>query len=169
MLSEMTREVILTRDNAPGRQRGSGHSAVSEAVRRQEDMAGQRTWSNFLRFRVCEGGDGTPAGTRVRANCQGKGCMRASALASARTGRPSLRKMRAGPRSEPDSGNPTVRDRRGALGNVVHGGTVNLFGNRKGRVRNPPPTGTRAQLLSRHPHARLERRIQETGPIGHRA
>ena len=28
------------------------------------------------------------------------------------------------PRSEPDSGNPTVRDRRGARGNVAHGGTV---------------------------------------------
>jgi len=30
------------------------------------------------------------------------------------------------PGSEPDSGNPTVRDRRGACGNVVHGGTRNL-------------------------------------------
>ena len=27
------------------------------------------------------------------------------------------------PRSEPDWGNPTVRDRRGACGNVDHGGT----------------------------------------------
>ena len=33
------------------------------------------------------------------------------------------------PRSEPDWGNPTVRDRRGACGNVDHGGT-----------RNPPRT-----------------------------
>ena len=29
------------------------------------------------------------------------------------------------PRSEPDWGNPTVRDRRGACGNVDHGGTRN--------------------------------------------
>ena len=28
------------------------------------------------------------------------------------------------PRSEPDSGNPTVRDRRGACGNVDNGETV---------------------------------------------
>ena len=30
-------------------------------------------------------------------------------------------KWRAEPRSEPDSGHPTVRDRRGALGDVTHG------------------------------------------------
>jgi hypothetical protein len=29
------------------------------------------------------------------------------------------------PRSEPDSGNPTVRDRREACGNVGYGGTMN--------------------------------------------
>ena len=36
-------------------------------------------------------------------------------------GRPASGKWRAEPRSEPDSGHPTVRDRRGALGDVTHG------------------------------------------------
>jgi hypothetical protein len=43
--------------------------------------------------------------------------------------------MRAEPRSEPDSGNPTVRDRRGALGNVVYGGIRNPSHNRKSACR----------------------------------
>ena len=36
-------------------------------------------------------------------------------------GRPASGQWRAEPRSEPDSGHPTVRDRRGALGDVTHG------------------------------------------------
>ncbi len=40
------------------------------------------------------------------------------------------------PRSEPDSGNPTVRDRRGAYGNVGYGGTRNPPHNRKGACRS---------------------------------
>ncbi len=61
------------------------------------------------------------------------------------------------PRSEPDSGNPTVRDRRGARGNVAHGGTVLPPRiNRKGGDGNPPPKGARAPALSRPaPVARL--------------
>ncbi len=58
---------------------------------------------------------------------------------------------RGKPRSEPDSGNPIVRDRRGAWGNVVHGGNVNPPRNRKGGDGNPPPTGARAPALSRPP------------------
>ncbi len=42
------------------------------------------------------------------------------------TERPASETWRAEPRPEPDSGNPTVRDRRGALGNVVYGGTHRL-------------------------------------------
>src|SRR5439155_25238069 len=53
------------------------------------------------------------------------------------------------PRSEPDSGKPTVRNRRGAWGNVVDGGNVNPRRNRKGGAGNPPPTGARAPALSR--------------------
>jgi len=35
----------------------------------------------------------------------------------------------------PDSGNPTVRDERGACGNVSYGGTRNPLHNRKGAGR----------------------------------
>jgi len=55
--------------------------------------------------------------------------------------------------SEPDSGNPTVRDRREACGNMGHGGTVNPLCNRKGRAGNPPPKVACAAFLSRHLHA----------------
>ena len=63
------------------------------------------------------------------ANHRCEGCMRVSASASALVGRPALSdKWRAEPRSEPDSGNPTVRDRRAALRNVtshaITGGSV---------------------------------------------
>ncbi len=64
---------------------------------------------------------------------------------------PSAKGKAAGakPGSEPDSGKPTVRDRRGASGNVVHGGTGNPPHNRKGEAGNPPPNGARARDLSR--------------------
>ena len=39
------------------------------------------------------------------------------------------------PGPEPDSGNPTVRDRRGACGNVNQGETRNPLHNRKGADR----------------------------------
>jgi len=48
---------------------------------------------------------------------RGEGC--ASTAVSRAGGRLALRKWRAEPRPEPDSGNPTVRDRRGASGNVA--------------------------------------------------
>src|SRR5258708_34038970 len=53
------------------------------------------------------------------------------------------------PGPEPDSGKPTVRDHRGAWGNVAYGGIVNPPCNRKGRDGNPPPKGARASDLSR--------------------
>ena len=68
-------------------------------------------------------------------------------------GRPAPDKWRAEPRPEPDSGKPTVRNRRGASGNVAHGGTRNPPRNRKGGRGNAPPVGARAWTLSRHPHA----------------
>ena len=45
----------------------------------------------------------------------------------------------AEPRSEPDMGNPSVRDRRGASGNVTHGGTRLPRRNRKGGAGHSPP------------------------------
>ncbi len=68
--------------------------------------------------------------------------------ASQRLSLPGLGKTRRGkPRSEPDPGNPAVRDRRGAWGNTAYGGTGNPSCNRKGRAGNPPPKG-RVRLRS---------------------
>jgi hypothetical protein len=50
-------------------------------------------------------------------------------------GKVCIDKWRAEPRPEPDSGNPTVRDRRGASGNVASGG-------------NHSPTNWCAHLIS---------------------
>ena len=47
------------------------------------------------------------------------------------------------------SGNPTVRDYRGALGTVRHGETVTPSRNRKSGNGNPSPTARRARFLSR--------------------
>ena len=49
---------------------------------------------------------------------------------------------------KPDSGNLTVRDYRGASGNVSHGGTVIPSCNRKSGNGTPPPTAGRARFLS---------------------
>ena len=75
----------------------------------------------------------------------GKGVCGSALKPYCRGGRP----MGEKPRSEPDSGKPTVRDRRGAWGNVAHGGNGNPPHNRKGGAGNPPPTGVRAPVLSR--------------------
>ncbi len=69
---------------------------------------------------------------------------------------PQSARWRAEPRSEPDSGNPTVRDRRGALRNVIHGEPRNPLRNRKSGTGHSSPTGARAQFLSRHPHAAFD-------------
>src|SRR5512142_132700 len=67
-------------------------------------------------------------------------------------GRPAPGKWRAEPRSEPDSGKPTVRDRRGACGAMSHG-SRRLRTTSKGVGRPPDPKATCAADLSRHPHA----------------
>src|SRR5512144_1225443 len=48
------------------------------------------------------------------------------------------------PRSEPDSGNPTVRDRRGASGNVAMG--VGLRPRTKGLDEPPDPTAHASEI-----------------------
>ncbi len=90
--------------NARSGQRGSGHS-VATTVGRQPDTAlgsaGPASWRR---------GDAnsTASGRRVRQH-----------RSFAPWGKVRPEKWRAEPRPEPDSGNPTVRDRRGASGNVA--------------------------------------------------
>jgi hypothetical protein len=49
---------------------------------------------------------------------------------------------------KPDSGNLTVRDYRGASGNVRHGENVNPARDRKSGSGNPSPTAWRVRFLS---------------------
>ena len=72
-------------------------------------------------------------------------------------------RWRAEPRSEPDSGNPTVRDRRGALRNVIHGEPRNPLRHRKSGTGHSSPKDARTQFLSRHPHARFDERVSGSG------
>src|SRR5512139_1623221 len=58
--------------------------------------------------------------------------------------------METNPRSEPGSGDPTVRDRREALGNPAYGEIRNPLCNRKSRNGHSPPKVLCAQFLSRH-------------------
>ena len=82
-------------------QRGSGHLAVpGRGPDSEPGQARTRSWNEPM---------SKPRTRGVYA------CQRLSLIARG--------KARGGkPRSEPDSGNPTVRDRRGAWGNVAHGG-----------------------------------------------
>ena len=121
-------------------QRGSGHSAAVAALAPPDselDSGGQcsaaKGRSQLFSARV-------GASQRIARRRRGKACPD---------------KWRAEPRPEPDSGQPTVRDRRGASGDVAHGGTRTPPRNRKGESGNAPPTGARAWDLSRHPHARI--------------
>jgi hypothetical protein len=67
-------------------------------------------------------------------------------------------KVRGGqPRSEPDSGQPTVRDRRGGLGKRDQGGNVNPPRNRKSGAGNPPPTVRALEFYPNKPAARYFR------------
>lgn len=90
--------------NARSGQRGSGCS-VAMTVGTQPDaelgLAGPASWRRG-------GANSTASGRRVRQH---------RSFAPWRKARPE--KWRAEPRPEPDSGNPTVRDRRGALRNVA--------------------------------------------------
>jgi hypothetical protein len=63
------------------------------------------------------------------------------------------------PRSEPDSGNPTVRDRRGASGDVDYG--EGYLGTYRGNAdtAKPLPTVARAGVLSR---------LHTSGDVGER-
>lgn len=139
---ETAREVVPTRDNAPGGQRSPGHWVANEAGRR-EDMTGisrsnfppgSRSWWRTSRPAGKPAGRCTThlppsitrsmslpsrRGGRQTADARGA-CGSALKLPRLWAGLASD-KWRAEPRPEPDSGNPTVRDRRAALRNVTNG------------------------------------------------
>ncbi len=149
--SEMIREVIPAGGNALGGQRGPGHS-VADDWRTWEDMAGFR---HNLPRRTVFGGESLSRGRGGRQTSQARGvCAPALELPRAWEG-PHPARWRAEPRSEPDSGNPTVRDRRGALRNVIHGEPRNPLRHRKSGTGHSSPKDARTQFLSRQPHARF--------------
>jgi hypothetical protein len=114
--SEAIREVAPTSGNTRRGQRSPGHSVAKDRGA-WEDMAGTAR-SNFP-------SDGNirvdsavlRLGGRQTTDARG-GCEPALELPRPWAG-PFSDKCRAEPRSEPDSGNPTVRDRREALRNVA--------------------------------------------------
>ena len=140
MLSEATREVAPLLGNTPRGQRSPGHS-VAKQRRAREDMAGTAR-SNLpsgalTRWRMSRPG-GKPTGrctthlrssiTRVGSSTGRRGGRQTIDVRGGcgpalepprRWAGPLSDKWRAEPRSEPDSGNPTVRDRRGALRTVA--------------------------------------------------
>lgn len=140
MPSQATHEVAPTPGNTLGGQRGPGHWVANKPGPR-EDMAGiarpnlpsgGRSWWRTSRPEGKPTGRCTThlpssttwavSGTWWRGGRQTVGargvCESALKLPHRRAGLRSD-KWRAEPRSEPDSGNPTVRDRRAALRNVT--------------------------------------------------
>ena len=117
------------RGNAEVVQRGSGHLAVPDLCPgRSAGIKRSPRWDE----------PGSKPRTRGVYACQRFSLV---ACGKARGGKP---------RSEPDSGNPTVRDRRGAWGNVAHGAGYDSARAPKGASRGTqPPTGARAPALSR--------------------
>ena len=114
--------------NTHARRSGSGRLAVLEHARTQS------------RENVCSLSKDEPMGKPAAEGAYVSQHLNLSSAGKAHGGKP---------RSEPDSGNPTVRDRREAPGNVAHGGNVNPPRNRKGGAGNPPPKSARARDLSR--------------------
>ena len=147
--SETTLEVVLHEGNAFGRQRSPGHSVAPRNAARNQ------TQSWVIAASISE--RGSMQTKRARGECESALKLRPAG------GRHVAGKWRAEPRSEPDSGNPTVRDRRGALRNVTHGEPRNPLRDRKSGNGHSSPTGARAQLLSRHPHARFDERVSGNG------
>ncbi len=127
--------------NTHARRRGSGHLAVLEHARTPS------------RENVCSLSMDEPMGKPAVAGAHVSPHLNLAGAGKAHGEKP---------RSEPDSGNPTVRDRRGAPGNVAHGGNVNPPRNRKGGAGNPPPKSARARDLSRQ-SKRLPSRFSEDG------
>ena len=90
--------------NARSGQRGSGHSVATSAGSQPDSELGTAGPASWQRGDA----NSTASGRRVRQH-----------RSFAPWGKARPEKWRAEPRPEPDSGNPTVRDRRGALRNVA--------------------------------------------------
>jgi hypothetical protein len=90
--------------NARSGQRGSGHSVATTVGRQPDTELGSAGPASWRRGEA----NSTASGRRVRQH-----------RSFAPWGEARPEKWRAEPRPEPDSGNPTVRDRRGASGNVA--------------------------------------------------
>ncbi len=104
------------RGNPASRQRGSGHLAVPGPA--PDSAPGPRGPRSRDEPVSKPGRSGAYARQRLSFLCRGK--------------------VHGGkPRSEPDSGNPTVRDRREACGNVIYDGTVPPPRRPKGRGWKP--------------------------------
>jgi len=126
MSSEAALEAVPMVGNADLGQRGSGHSVAS-------------LFNSYpgIDLESCGLEAGRGCGQTMRARGV---CAPALELPLAWEG-PHPARWRAEPRSEPDSGNPTVRDRRGALGNVVYGGIRIPPHNRKSACRKLSTSG----------------------------
>ena len=103
MSSEMVREIIW--------QRGPGHSVAT--------MTPGRTWTQMPGF--------TRPGNRRRGDWQTER-WRGECGRALKHRRASGRLVPGRPRSESDSGNPTVRDRSGICGNVNYGSRTEAYG-----------------------------------------
>ena len=131
--SEATREVVPTSGNTRRGRRSPGHSVTI-------DEEHERTWPKRPNLsRGCKapaGSSGRWLGDRQTTVMRGV-CESALKPPLLWAGLPSDR-CRAEPRSEPDSGNPTVRDRREALRNVTKG--AGLRPEAKATEMPPDPT-----------------------------
>ena len=102
--------------NARSGQRGSGHSVATTSGYAPDTELGYAAPASWRRGMA----NSTASGRRVRQH-----------RSFARWGKARPEKWRAEPRPEPDSGNPTVRDRRGASGNVA---SWSLISTRRARL-----------------------------------
>src|SRR5919112_1836026 len=96
---------------------------------------GECTWGP--RRRVGPGASPRVAGEKAGRGQQPQGVDACHRLNLPWPGKTGPREMRAEPRSEPDSGNPTVRDRRGACGVMSHGSRTEGHVERRGETTGP--------------------------------
>ncbi len=143
--SEATHEVVPTRGNTLRGRRSPGHSVATERGC-WEDMAGSPVQPPPASSPVHLSHPGLGGGQTTEARGV---CVPALELPLRWEG-PFSYKWRAEPRPEPDSGNPTVRDRRGALRTVTMG--AGLRPGAKAPEEPPDPT---VRALNFYPDNRL--------------